>query len=156
MPAEPQQTQAPETAVTGRCYCGAMRLRARRMPQTVAYCHCSDCRRWSGAPVAGFAAFAEGELDFTPSLGAAFSPAPGVKRWSCRDCGSPLAAWFDVLPGQIYVPLGLIDQAAELPPQLHCHNDARLPWLHIDDDLKRHGGSGRDSLTATTDRAEKR
>lgn len=155
MPAEPHQSHTPEPAITGRCYCGAVRLRARQMPQTVAYCHCSDCRRWTGAPIAAFAAFGKDDLDFTPALGAAFSATPGVKRWSCPDCGSPLAAWFDYLPGQIYVPLGLIDQADTLPPRLHSHADARLPWLHIADDLPRHDGTAGDSLTAAGVKAEK-
>ena len=44
---------------TGRCYCGGITLSAQESPQTIAYCHCTDCRRITGAPVAAFAAFAE-------------------------------------------------------------------------------------------------
>ena len=70
----------------------------------------------------------------------------GVNRWFCPDCGSPLAATFDYLPGQVYVPLGLLDQAADLAPDQHCHDAARLPWLHIDDSAPRETASGRDRL----------
>ena len=114
----------------------------------MAYCHCVDCRRWTGAPVAGFAAFATEDLIFEPPLGDAFSVNPGAERWSCPDCGSPLAARFDYLPDQMYIPLGVLDQAASLPPELHCHADAAMPWLHIVDDLERVGGSGRETLVA--------
>jgi len=155
LPAEPHQSQTPPPVITGRCYCGAVRLSARTLPQTVAYCHCRDCRRWTGAPVAAFAAFGEGDPDFSPPLGATFSAAPGGDRWTCPQCGSPLAARFDDLPGQVYVPLGLLDQAGSLPPRLHSHAEARLPWLHIPDDIPRHGGSAGDSLTAATDAEEK-
>jgi hypothetical protein len=86
----------------------------------------------------------------TPALGSPFSVVPGVERWTCDRCGSPLAARFDYLPGQTYVPLGVLDQAGELAPSLHCHSDSRLPWLPIDDGLPRAEGSGRANLNAAT------
>jgi len=61
----------------------------------------------------------------------------------CNICGSPLAAEFDYLPGQIYVPLGKLDQAAKLTPELHCHDTSRLPWLHVLDDLPRENATAR-------------
>lgn len=135
-------------AITGRCYCGKMRFEAQTLPSIVSYCHCLDCRRVSGAPVAAFAAFDHETLQFTPAPGPPVSHHPGVTRWFCKECGSPLAAQFDYLPGQTYVPLGLIDQAAELPPTLHSHAQSQLPWLHISDDLAQLSGSARASLQA--------
>lgn len=132
--------------ITGRCYCGALSFRAEAQPQTVAWCHCRDCRRWTGAPVAAFAAFAPEDLRFEPGLGDGFAPRAGVTRWVCGDCGSPMAAAFDYLPGQVYVPLGVIDQAGQLPPRLHAHAAERLGWLHIEDDLPRAVGTSRAAL----------
>ena len=132
--------------ITGRCYCGGITLSALEAPQTVAYCHCTDCRRITGAPVAAFVAFGENEVQLSPDWPPSRSFTPGVTRWFCPDCGSPLAAVFDYLPGQIYLPLGLIDQAAQLPPELHAHDRYRLPWLQIHDDIPRVGGSSRTIL----------
>lgn len=84
----------------------------------------------------------------TPELGRGFSRNPGVMRWNCADCGSPLAASFDYLPGQIYVPIGLLYHAAALAPQLHSQEASRLPWLHIEDDLQWSVSSARTSLNA--------
>lgn len=131
---------------TGRCYCGGIALSAQVAPQTVAYCHCADCRRITGAPVAAFAAFPENAVQAFPAWPEARSFTPGVKRWSCSKCGSQLAAAFDYLPGQLYIPLGLIDQAAELPPELHAHDGRRLPWLQIEDGIPRIDGSSRVAL----------
>jgi hypothetical protein len=39
-----------EHLAVGGCRCGAVRVRARRQATDVIYCHCSDCRRSSGAP----------------------------------------------------------------------------------------------------------
>lgn len=132
--------------ITGRCYCGKTRFSVSALPSVVSYCHCSDCRRVSGAPVAAFAAFADGTVRYTPDPGAPVSHFDGVERWFCDACGSPLGARYDYLPGQIYVPLGLIDQAAELPPSLHSHAASGMPWLHIQDGLARNEKSARDTL----------
>ncbi len=70
----------------------------------------------------------------------------GVRRWTCETCGSPLAAAFDYLAGQVYVPLGIIDQADALAPVLHSHANSALPWLHIEDDLPRSPGTARTRL----------
>ncbi|MEM6636205.1 MAG: GFA family protein [Pseudomonadota bacterium] len=118
------------------------------MPQTVAYCHCADCRRVTGAPVAAFAAFATDDVVFSPDNGPSVSWASGVTRHFCPDCGSPLAGFYDYLPGQVFVPIGLLDQADRLRPELHAHDGARLDWLCIEDDLERTHGSSRAALTA--------
>lgn len=134
------------TEITGRCYCGATQIRATRQPLTVAYCHCADCRRATGAPVAAFAAFEETAVTFTPNEGRSVSPNPGVTRTFCATCGSPLAGRFEYLPGQVYVALGVLDQADDLPPRLHAHDARRLKWLHIDDGLERIATSSRSRL----------
>ncbi len=131
---------------TGRCYCGATRIRATAPPREVAYCHCVDCRRATGAPVAAFAGFDEAAVSFEPGLGPSASAAPGAIRYFCEGCGSPIAGRYDYLPGQVYVALGLLDQADDLAPTSHAHHECRLRWLHIGDDLERVEGSARDRL----------
>lgn len=69
-----------------------------------------------------------------------------VTRWHCPDCGSPVAARFEYLPGQLFVPLGVIEEMDGLAPSLHCHSHKQAPWLHLDDGLPRSEGSGRDEL----------
>lgn len=143
MPSDPTCTER----LTARCYCGATRLEFSLSPQTVAYCHCSDCRRWTGAPVAAFAAFDPNHMRASPDLGVGRSHATGVVRYVCADCGSPIAACFDYLPDQVYVPLGIIEESEQLPPQIHCHTNAQLPWLHLEDNLPRQPGSARVHLS---------
>ncbi|MGI9485395.1 MAG: GFA family protein [Geminicoccaceae bacterium] len=133
--------------ITGRCYCGATRIRAAALPTAVAYCHCSDCRRVTGAPVAAFAAFDITDVTFSPDEGRAIGVNPGVTRNFCTTCGSPLAGRYDYLPGTVYIALGLLDQADDIPPELHAHFGNKLTWLHIDDDLERHSSSARSRLS---------
>ncbi|MEM8582147.1 MAG: GFA family protein [Pseudomonadota bacterium] len=141
----PPEADTTDTHLTGRCYCGAFSLSATE-PLTVAYCHCADCRRVSGAPVSAFAAFAPQDLRITPAPDTSVSVAPGVRRWFCSACGTHLQATYDYIPGQIYVPIGLFDQAADLAPESHSHRSAQLPWLCLNDTLPQASGSARDRL----------
>ena len=95
--------------------------------------------------MAAFASFAALSLSLVPEP-ASFSVNPGVTRWACPVCHSPLAATYDYLPDMVYVPLGVLDQADELPPSLHSHAEQCLSWLHISDDLPRETGSARETL----------
>ena len=138
----------PEAAFTGRCYCGKHRIAAPGPLLTVTCCHCTDCRRVTGSPLPTFAAFEDGGVTLTPDIAPVAPLAPGVTRQFCADCGSQLTARFDYLPGQVYVPLGVLDQAGDMPPRLHCHAASALAWLHLDDGLPRAQDSGRDELLA--------
>ncbi|MEO1459524.1 MAG: GFA family protein [Pseudomonadota bacterium] len=131
---------------TGRCYCGASRIVAAGAPVVAAYCHCEDCRRWTGAAVPAFVAF-EAAAVTLPAEAATLTARPGVERWFCSRCGSPLAARFDYLPDQIYIPVGVLDTPEAFAPALHCHADARIPWVDLADRLPRHAASGRAALT---------
>lgn len=140
---------ATATVVTGRCYCGATTISTTQAPQAIAYCHCIDCRRVTGAPVAAFAAFDEKAVTFTPDEGRKIAANPGVTRTHCAACGSPLAGRYDYLPGQVYIGVGVLDQANDLVPGVHAHESQRLTWLHIDDDLERDASSSRSKLVHT-------
>lgn len=135
-----------KSVVTGRCYCGATQFQATQKPIVVAYCHCSDCRRVTGAPVAAFAAFDEKAVSLTPSEGKSVTINPGVIRTFCESCGTPLTGRYDYLPGSVYIAMGILDQAEQYAPELHCHDAMRLPWINIDDDYKRCPGSARGDL----------
>ena len=142
-------SEATHSALSGRCYCGAVTFQTRRPPLTVAYCHCADCRRWTGSPVSAFAAFGVADVVATPDFGKRISVNPGVERWFCPDCGAPIAAKYDYLPGQIYVSVGLFDDPSQLPPQMHAHAEQAVTWLHLEDGLPRSTGSARAALNAT-------
>ncbi|WP_224825346.1 GFA family protein [Cognatishimia sp. MH4019] len=116
-------------------------------PLTVAYCHCADCRRVSGAPVSAFAAFDPQNITITPAPETSVTVAPGVTRWFCAKCGTHLQAHYDYLPDQLYVPIGLFDDATSLKPESHSHSGSKLPWLCLTDTLPQAEGSGRARLS---------
>ena len=122
--------------VTGQCYCGKTTI-AAKSPRTTLYCHCDDCRRSAGAPVTAFVEFAVEDVEISGGHEKTVTVKTGVTRSFCGNCGSPVSGIYDYLPGMIYISLGLLDQAADLGPEMHAFYHRKYPWLEIADDLEK-------------------
>ena len=120
---------------TGGCRCGAIRFEASAEPFYTSYCHCSDCRRASGAPVAAFVGFRT--ADFTMSGKAATYGQAPIKRSFCSTCGAPLAYTDARISDQIFIMLGAMDKPENYPPRVHGYVGEALPFLHLEDGLPR-------------------
>ena len=136
------------TDLSGRCYCGAITFKTNRPPRSVVYCHCTDCRRWTGSPVSVFAAFDKQSVTASPDFGTQLTVNPGADRWHCAQCGSRTAASYDYLPGQIFIPVGIFHDPSSLVPTTHAHAENAVSWLHLTDGLPRTHGSAREILNA--------
>ena len=55
--------QAPRAS--GQCHCGEIRYSMSTAVQHHALCHCSDCRRHSGAPLVGWALVGNDEIEIS-------------------------------------------------------------------------------------------
>jgi hypothetical protein len=90
---------------TGGCRCGAVWFEASAEPFYASYCHCGDCRRASGAPVAAFVGFYAADVRFAGEKGSTYGAAP-IKRSFCATCGAPIAYTDDRIGDQIFFMLG--------------------------------------------------
>lgn len=126
------------TVHEGGCLCGAIRYRAEGRPLRVNYCHCGQCRRHAGAPVAAFATFASEAVRFTKGTPRLFRSSSFAQRGFCPDCGTPLTWQADAEPQSIDLGIGTFDDASALLPQEHLWVESAVPWLHIDDALPRY------------------
>lgn len=122
--------------IKGQCRCGAVRFAASTQPHTSSYCHCADCRRSTGGPVAAFVGFNETEVEWQAEGHAAWANPP-VERLFCPNCGSPVGYRDDRLAGRIYFYTGILDAPEEFPPTIHAYAPQQLPWLELTDDLPR-------------------
>lgn len=127
----------------GRCQCGAVRLKVLGEPETVVYCHCVDCRRWSGAPVVALAGYKVERVEIRSGTPKGYDSSPGVRRSFCEDCGTPLSYEDARLPGEIYISVGVFDEPELFEPDVHSWTSQSLSWLDIRDDLPRHEKSSR-------------
>lgn len=124
--------------MTGHCLCGDVRLTTSAPPVYVTHCHCSMCRRHSGAAMLTYAKFDAATVEFAGTPPVAYRSSPGSLRSHCGRCGSPVSFVYEGEPETIYIVAGILDQADELKPAAHWYDDDRLSWLHMDDGLPRH------------------
>ena len=135
MDAQPPSVDHP---LTGGCLCGAVRYEVTGSFLRAGHCHCSRCRKHSGA-----AAGTQGRVrreDFRLLSGAeqlvVYRPAAGaaVKAF-CGVCGSSLfgGTWPD--GPEISVRLGTVDGDPGIRPQVHTHVASKAEWHEITDDL---------------------
>ena len=128
---------------TGGCLCGRLRFEAVGEPNRTAHCHCSFCRRQTGAAVATFAGFQIADrfrwLKGAPTI---YKSSPNVRRGFCRRCGTPLTFEANDYPGEIYVAISAFDDPDRLPPTMHVHVNQKIAWFDTADNLPRFPGRG--------------
>lgn len=94
----------------GACFCGEVRVEASGEPRSVSYCHCSICRRLSGAPFSVQALFTSEQVQLHFEPGArltSFATSRGVERSRCASCGSPVCG--TLMGGRLTaLPLGML------------------------------------------------
>ncbi len=129
-------------SASGRCLCSAVRYKFD--PDALlwaGYCHCESCRRACSAPVTAYFGVRVSAWRWFGEP-ARFQSSPLAERYFCPGCGSQLAYRTQKLPDEIHGFAASLDDPATYVPKAHFFHAEALPWLHIDDDLKRHPRGG--------------
>ena len=121
--------------IKGRCLCGTVRYELDGPLNMMVNCHCSMCRKHSGASYATFAAGPlEGYriLEGESSIGA-FESSPGHHRNFCMVCGSVLPEAMRQY-GLVVAPAGNLEGDLGIKPQMHIFTGSKAPWYTITDE----------------------
>lgn len=124
--------------LAGGCYCGAVRYEASGPVFNATLCHCSDCRRASGAPAVGWFSVEAGGLRTTHGAPREFRSSPRVLRTFCGQCGTMLTWRHEEAPGEVDVTICSLDDPNAVPPQDHTFVASAVRWLHLGDTLPRY------------------
>lgn len=102
----------------GACLCGAVRFRAQGRFGPVSICHCSQCRRWHGAP-GPYTSVRRDRLTYLNQGGLAwYRSSDRARRGFCRECGASL--FFDDVGGNyVGIAMGCLDMPTGLRQQHH-------------------------------------
>ncbi len=121
--------------LSGGCHCGAVRY---QMPGAVGHhtlCHCTDCRKASGAPAVGWALVATDQIAITGETRVYESSGHG-RRHFCGRCGTGLFYTNEaIFPGQTDVQSATLDDPDALPLQAQIQTAERIGWMETVDDL---------------------
>jgi hypothetical protein len=123
--------------IRGRCYCGAVHYQVDGPFAYALNCHCSQCRRVTGAAFKPFAGIARARVRVTHGEDALLvMGTAGNNNTSCARCGSLLFS--AVRDGAFaHVALGTVEGDPGIRPRAHIFVGSKAPWFEITDELPR-------------------
>ena len=132
------QETASARMLAGMCQCGALRYAVADEFAYAMNCHCSNCRRATGAAFKPFAGIArdklrlvDGERDLM-----IFGAGPAHDA-HCGRCGALL--YSVVRDGAfVHVAMGTLVDDPTIRPTRHIFVGSKAPWFTITDDLPQH------------------
>lgn len=125
------------TALAGGCLCGAVRYEIRA-PLVSCHCHCSLCRRASGAPFVTWTSVVNRDFRWTRGEPKTVRSSAWATRLFCSACGTPLMFQVDAqaqsADGTLDIASATLDDPGAISPTAHIWVSARLPWPDLPQD----------------------
>ncbi|HET6146484.1 MAG TPA: GFA family protein [Polyangia bacterium] len=132
----------------GSCLCGGIRYEIDGPLGRVVNCHCTMCRKATGAAFRTRAAVASADFHWRAGadLLARYRSSPGEERTFCRVCGATLVTLFRDRPAELGLALGTLDDDPGVRATAHVFVGSKASWIEIDDDLPRFAEGDIDDL----------
>jgi hypothetical protein len=128
--------------LTGGCLCGAIRYSVNAPLTNVVACHCTHCRKISGAGSSHNAIVATSAMTLTSGTPKRYQDTADsgnvLFRHFCGNCGSSLYSQREKTPEMTVLKVGTLDDASELKLVMNIWTDSALPWMHLDPAIARH------------------
>jgi hypothetical protein len=123
------------TTIGGSCLCGGVRFEVELPFTDATYCHCSRCRKHSGAAASAQARVPRERFRLLAGeeLIRVYDPGGALKAF-CVNCGSSLFGGQWPEGERISVRLGALDGDPQVRPSRHSYVDSRAPWDELPDD----------------------
>ncbi len=115
--------------IQGGCHCGAVRYEMDTAVQHHTLCHCSSCRKASGAPAVSWALVRNDQIKIsgTPK---AYASSEGTQRLFCSNCGTSLFYVNEsIFPDMIDVQSATLDDPSSLPIMAQIQTAERVSWM---------------------------
>ena len=123
--------------IKGSCLCRLVRFEINGPVEQSRYCHCENCRKFSGTAQSAWGLTATSAFTLmTPNAKLTkFDAGSGGLRTFCAVCGSPL--WFEPaqMPEFRGIALGAIDEGEVSAPVMHLWTRSSPEWETIEGDL---------------------
>jgi len=131
------------TTHTGSCLCGGIHFSIMGPLEPVQVCHCSQCRRAQGGPVATNIPVPSSAVTFLrgDSLLRHYESSPGKVRAFCSVCGSPVYSRRDALPGVLRIRAGLLHEPVATALAFEAFADSKASWWPLLGNIPAHPDS---------------
>lgn len=126
--------------IRGSCLCGGVRYEISGELSPAIHCHCTQCRKASGASFTTNASISTDafHLRSGQDLVGEFESSPGQFRRFCTRCGSPLVKRYADRPDLLRLRLGTLDTDPGVSVVAHIFVRSKAPWVEIADDMPQH------------------
>ena len=114
--------------LTGGCYCGAIRYSVTGTPFNATNCHCSICRRTTGAAFVTWFTVRMNEFHILHGQPEQFRSSEHGVRSFCGRCGTQLTFRFSD-GNEIDVSSCSLDEPERVPPEDNTRTSSRLSWI---------------------------
>jgi hypothetical protein len=121
----------------GGCFCGDVRYRVEGAPAQETNCHCSICRRTTGAPFVTWFTVSPADFTFTAGTPARFASSAHGTRSFCPRCGTQLTFQSSRARDELDITTCSLDDPERVPPRDHTRTSSQLSWIELADDLPR-------------------
>lgn len=122
----------------GHCLCGALRYEVDGAPVQLTNCHCSVCRRASGAPFVAWFSVARTQFRFVGGQPARYQSSSHATRTLCGACGTPITFESVRDPDYVDVTICSLSEPEALAPTDHTFTSTQLSWVKLADGLPRY------------------
>ena len=113
----------------GGCFCGKVRYAFEAGDILCADCHCTMCRRTSGAPYVSWLVVPDNAFNYTSGAPKQLQSSDDGIRFFCGDCGTPVACTNKTHPEIVDVTLGSMDRPEAFTPTFTVFEDTKLPFV---------------------------
>jgi len=120
--------------LTGGCFCGRVRYEAEGTPFNETNCHCSICRRTTGAPFVTWFSVPRSQFYMTGEPTRFRSSGQGTRSF-CPRCGTQISFELQGAADEIDVSTCSLDEPERVPPADHTRTASRLAWVKLADGL---------------------
>src|SRR2546425_7555073 len=96
-------------------------------------CHCSICRRTTGAPFVAWFSVPRSKFRFVQGAPTRFRSTPKGMRSFYPHCGTQLTFKHDDASDEIDVPTCSLGDPERLPPEDHTRTSSKLGWVKLAD-----------------------
>ncbi len=130
-----------QVTLLGGCLCGSVQYQVKGEIKRLYHCHCSRCRKSSGAAHASNLLLTNAEITFTAGEELLkFYKLPASHRFGrqfCTHCGSNVPRFVPEI-NSVVIPAGSLDSDIPIKATARIFWDSRAEWSCDGDELPRH------------------
>lgn len=121
----------------GGCHCGAVVFDLQTAPQSGGFCHCNNCKKFSGSAHIPWTSFMradfklEGETRVYAHKG---DSGHTIKRHFCPTCAVTVFVENECAPDMVFIPAGALSDMEAFVPQMSVYVSRAPSWAHVDHD----------------------